>query len=192
MLFTVGNYVLLINASNAFNELNRAAALHNILVLCPIIAIYAINTYRQVARLFVIDGKETVSAEGTTQGDPLATSLYALSIQPLITSLQAASSVKQCWFADDASGAGSIMEIRTWWDALSTLGPDFGYFPNDRKCWIIAKPAKEESVREAFKDTSINVTVQGQKHLGVSIGSREYLEEYVSEKQYAKTISLRT
>ncbi|CAH3180463.1 unnamed protein product, partial [Porites lobata] len=137
---------------------------------------------KQPARLFVIGGKEIVSAEGTTQGDPLAMGLYALSIQPLITSLQAASSVKQCWFADDASGAGSIMEIRTWWDALSTLGPDFGYFPNDRKCWIIAKPAKEESVREAFKDTSINVTVQGQKHLGAAIGSREYLEEYVSEK----------
>ena len=67
-------------------------------------------------------------------------------------------------------------------DALSTLGPDFGYFPNDRKCWIIAKPAKEESVREAFKDTSINVTVQGQRHHGAAIGSREYLEEYVTEK----------
>ena len=114
-----------------------------------------------------------MSAEGTIQGDPLAMGLYALNTQPLITSLLAASSVKQCWFADDA---------RTWWDALSTLGPDFGYFPNDRKCWIIAKPAKEESVREAFKDTSINVTVQGQKHLGAAIGSREYLEEYVSEK----------
>ena len=63
------------------------------------------------------------------------------------------------------------------------IGPDFGYFPNDRKCWIIAKPAKEESFSEAFKDTSINVTVQGQKHLGTVIGSREYLEEYVSEKE---------
>ena len=131
--------------------------------MCPIIAFYAINTYRQPARLFVIGGKDIVSAEGTTQGDPLAMGLYALSIQPLITSLQAASSVKKCWFADDASGAGSIMETRTCWDAFSTLGPDFGYFPNDGKCWIIAKPAKEESVREAFKDTSINVTVQGQK-----------------------------
>ena len=174
--------VLLIDASNAFNALNRAAALHNIRILCPIIAIYAINTYRQPARLFVIGGKEIVSAEGTTQGDPLAMGLYALSIQPLITSLQAASSVKQCWFADDASGAGSIMEIRTWWDALSTIGPDLGYFPNDRKCWIIAKPAKEESVREASKDTTINVTVQGQKLLGAAIGSRKCSEEYVSEK----------
>ena len=65
------------------------------------------------------------------------------------------------------------MKIRTWWDTLSTLGPDFGYFPIDRKCWIIAKPAKEGSVREAFKETSINVTVQGQKHFGAAIGSRE-------------------
>ena len=97
-----------------------------------------------------------MSVEGTTQGDPLATGLYALSIQPLATSLQAASSVKQCWFSDDAGRAGSITEIRKWWDVLGTIGPDFGYFPNDRKCWIIAKPAKEESVREAFKDTSIN------------------------------------
>ena len=54
-----------------------------------------------------------MSAEGTTQADPLAMGLYALSIQPLITSLQAASIVKQCWFADDVSAAGSIMEIRT-------------------------------------------------------------------------------
>ena len=84
-----------------------------------------------------------MSAERTTQGGLLAMGLCALSIQPLITSLQAASSVKQCWFADDARGARPIIKIRTWWAALSTLGPDFGYFPNYRKCWIIAKPAKE-------------------------------------------------
>ena len=174
--------VLLIDASNALNAVNRAAALDNIRVLCPVIATYAINTYRPPARLFITGGKEIVSVEGTTQGYPLAMGLYALSIQPLITSLQVASSVKECWFADDASEAGSTTEIKKWWDVLSTLGPDFGYFPNDKKCWIIAKPAKEENFREVFKETSINVTVQGQKHLGVAIGSREYLEEYVSEK----------
>ena len=37
--------VLLINVSNAFNAFNRAAALHNIRVLCPMITVYAINTY---------------------------------------------------------------------------------------------------------------------------------------------------
>ena len=86
--------VSLIDASNAFNTLNRAAALDNIRILCPMIVVYAINTYRQPARLFILGGREILSAEGTTQRDPLAMALYALSIQPLITSLQAASTAK--------------------------------------------------------------------------------------------------
>ena len=48
--------VLLIDASNTFNALNRQAALHNIRVECPIIATYAINTYRLSARLFITGG----------------------------------------------------------------------------------------------------------------------------------------
>ena len=38
--------VLLIDASNAFNRLNRAVALHNVQVTCPKITTYLINTYR--------------------------------------------------------------------------------------------------------------------------------------------------
>ena len=60
--------VHLVDASNAFYALNRAAALHNTRVLCPTTATYAINTYRQLARLFIIGGQELKSAEGTTQG----------------------------------------------------------------------------------------------------------------------------
>lgn len=174
--------VLLIDASNAFNSLNRAAALHNVRVLCPIIAVYAINTYRLSSRLFITGGQEIPSAEGTTQGDPLAMGLYALSMQPLITGLQGACEIKQCWFADDASGAGSVSDIKKWWDTLSTIGPDFGYFPKAKKCWVITKPDKEDLVKEAFKETAVNVTTQGQKHLGAAIGSREYVEDYVSDK----------
>ena len=64
--------ILLIDATNAFNSLNRAAALHNIRILCPIISVFAINTYRIPARLFITGGKEILSAEGTTQGDTLS------------------------------------------------------------------------------------------------------------------------
>ena len=63
---------LLVDASNAFNSLNRAAALNNIRVLCPLIATYVTNTYRVPARLFGVGSSEDKSAEGTTQGDPLA------------------------------------------------------------------------------------------------------------------------
>ncbi len=106
--------VLLVDASNAFNALNRAAALHNLTILCPSIATYAINTYREPARLFLTGGKELKSAEGTTQGDPQAMGIYAISLQPLITRLGISSDTKQCWFADDASDSGTLDEIKKW------------------------------------------------------------------------------
>ena len=43
--------VLLGDASNAFNSLNRAATLHNIGIVCPAVATFAINTYHLSARL---------------------------------------------------------------------------------------------------------------------------------------------
>ena len=79
--------VLLIDDSNAINTLNRTAAMHNICVHCPIIAAYIINTYTHPARLFIIGSKEIASAEGTTQGDPLAMAFYAISTLPVITSV---------------------------------------------------------------------------------------------------------
>lgn len=110
---------LLKDASNAFNSLNRAAVLHNVRVLCPIIATYAINTYRAPARLIVIGGKELLSSEDTTQGGPLAMSLYAIHRQALITYFFGIhSSAKQCWYADDVTGVGALTDIRKWWDEL--------------------------------------------------------------------------
>ena len=136
--------VLLIDALNAFNALNRAAALHNTRVLCPPIATYAINTYRQPERLFITGGSELKSAEGTTQGDPLAMAIYAISLQPLITRLGICSDTKQCWYADDASGSGSLEAIKQWRDELTEAGPNLGYYPNAKKCWLITKPEKVE------------------------------------------------
>ena len=50
--------VLLIDSSNAFNSLNRAAALHNVRISCPTTT-YAINFYREPARLVYHWGKGT-------------------------------------------------------------------------------------------------------------------------------------
>ena len=46
--------VLLTDASNAFNSLNRAAVLYNSRILCSSISTYAMNTYREPARLIDI------------------------------------------------------------------------------------------------------------------------------------------
>ncbi len=78
---------LLIDAENAFNSINRIAALHNISIICPPFSQVLINSYRNQVRM-VIPGKgEIASCEGTTQGDPLAMAMYALAITPLIRDL---------------------------------------------------------------------------------------------------------
>ena len=67
--------VLLVDASNAFNSLNREVALHNIRHLCPSLATILTNVYRDATELFV-DGLVIFSEKGTTQGDPLAMPMY--------------------------------------------------------------------------------------------------------------------
>ena len=58
--------VILIDASNAFNSLNRKAALHNIRIICPEFSIVLINAYRLPVRMFIQGGEEILSVEGTT------------------------------------------------------------------------------------------------------------------------------
>ena len=48
--------VILVDAANAFNSLNRAVSLHNMRYLCPPFATVLINTYRIPTRLFITGG----------------------------------------------------------------------------------------------------------------------------------------
>ena len=48
--------ILLIDATNAFNQMNRAVAMHSVQITCPIMSKYVINTYRSPSRLFVCGG----------------------------------------------------------------------------------------------------------------------------------------
>ena len=90
--------------------------------------------------------------------------------------------VKQCWFKDDATGAGPLEEVKQWWDELREAGPPPGYYPNSKKCWLVIKPEKESRAKEMFAGTGINITTEGRKHLGEALGSRSYLEQYVGRK----------
>ena len=75
--------VLLVDAKNAFNCLNRDAAIWNINVLCPALGPVNANMYRSSIYMFV-GGEKILSTEGTTQGDPLAMAIYSVAITPLI------------------------------------------------------------------------------------------------------------
>ena len=64
-----------------------------------------------------------MSQEGTTQGDNLEMSFYGLSTSILLYKLkQLCGSIKQVWLADDATGAGKILELRKWWQTIIEEG----------------------------------------------------------------------
>ena len=125
--------MLLIDASNAFNSLNRNVALHNIGVICPSFHQFMKNSYQSPAKLFVSDinakASPTViySKEGATQGDPAAMAMYALGTRPLIDEVGKNSTgqgfYKQVWYADDASAAGKLKGLKEWWDKVIWLQP---------------------------------------------------------------------
>ena len=168
--------VLLVDASNAFNSLNRQAALLNIRHLCPSIATTLINN---PSSLFV-DGSSLLSQEGTTQGDPLAMPMYAIATIPLIQSLP--DSVQQAWYADDASATGQVSNLRAWWDELVSLGPAFGYHANAIKTCLITKEQHYDSAVSAFSGTQVNITKEGKVHLGVALGTQKHIDKFVEGK----------
>lgn len=97
--------------SNALNSINRKAAHHNLRIKCPSFAMYIDNLYTQPAKQF-ISGRQIgrceiiESAEGTTQGDPVAMAVYAMGRLELQnhTSLKKTQD-KQLAYADDLPGA---------------------------------------------------------------------------------------
>ena len=171
--------ILLVDATNAFNSLNRKAALVNIHSLCPPLAVVATNMYRGDASLF-IDGETVYSREGTTQGNPLAMSIYGIAILPLIQKLQGL--YRQLWFADDASAGGKITQLKDWWTRMQSLGPSFGYHPNPSKTWLLAKEQHLDTAKEVFEDCDIHITSTGQRHLGSALGSDSFLRDFMATK----------
>ena len=172
--------ILLVDATNAFNALNRKAALHNVQYTCPELANFVRNIYCKDAELFLPNSKEVIySREGTTQGGPESMGFYAVSTMPL-SKPDSRASLKKIFYADDGSGGGKLDGLLDWWKELKENGPLFGYFPEATKTWLLVKPAHEERARALFPD--IKITTEGRKFLGSFIGTQEATELFVKEK----------
>ena len=100
--------------------------------------------------------------------------MYAIALQPLITHLDGFA--VQVWYADDASCAGSVADVKAWWDEMVITGGCFGYNVNPRKTWLIVKESQCDVAVEMFKSSS---TTHGKRHLGAALGHRSFVEEYV-------------
>ena len=186
--------ILLIDADNAFNRINRMVALLNVQYTCPAMKHVLINFYRKSSRIFMnSDGFfELSSQEGTTQGCPLAMAMYALALVPLAKELLPL--CRQIWYADDASGCDDFVRLRKWYDALCAKGPLYGYHPSPKKCILVVKPERLAAASfhfkgtgvvistEGSKDTGVEINTQGTRHLGAAVGTHSFKNYFVSNK----------
>ena len=172
--------ILLADATNAFNCLNREVCMRNIQHTCPSLAPTVINTYREPANLFV-SGECIKSSEGTTQGDPVAMAMYALGVLPLIEEA-ATDGATQSWFADDSAAGGKLQAVRIWWDRLNESGPSYGYFLNPTKSVLLVKPQFLDEATSIFAGTGIDIRTDGCRHLGAALGSAEFSRCFMERK----------
>ena len=107
--------------------------------------------------------------------------MYAISVIPLIDAIRDCD-VRQAWFADDATAAGSLSGLRKWRSDLVKLGPAYGYHVKPSKSWLIVKPDYFNLAKEVFADCGVGITAEGKRHLGAAIGSRAFVEQYVNDK----------
>ena len=63
-----------------------------------------------------------------------------------------------------------LQAMKQWWEMLAGRSPNFGYFVNPSKIWLVVKECYLESAKAIFKETGVNVTTDGKVYLGSFIG----------------------
>ena len=178
--------ILLIDAENAFNSLNREIALKNVENPSPALHHSLANSYKHPSNQFVNNTVLTVT-EGTTQGDRLALAIYGIGVIPLIELMQKPI-VTQKWYADDGNAAGGLKSLRTKLDNLDVHGKAFGYNVKPSKCRLIVKENRRDSAIKVFEGTNITI-VDGFRVLGSVIGIPSACDRYM-ESEIEKTATL--
>ena len=90
--------------------------------------------------------------------------------------------VKQVWLADNSAGGRQIVPLYNWYNHLSQEGKKYSYLVNGSKSWLIVKwDVLADEAKRVFGD-EVNITTEGQRHLGTVIGSQEFKDQYCGEK----------
>jgi hypothetical protein len=107
--------------------------------------------------------------------------MYGMAILPLIKNLNKNEKVTQNWYADDASAVGKLEDLKSWLIELMQHGPDYGYFPEPSKSYLVARKEFEKVAKDIFQDPGVTV-VSGRRLLGGFIGSEDDKQEYVADR----------
>lgn len=172
-----GKCILALDAFNAFNSVKRGLALEVIHRKVPEMHYTSINVYGKPSYSIIHD--EIISMEeGVAQGCPLASSFFNLGISPMIEKLDDTTSGTQSWYMDDGFFIGTPEEVKLFWQSVSTIGPSYGYRPNNKSIvWDL------NSGNNSLWDLlALQHTTEGLEVLGCPIGSDSFVERIATKK----------
>jgi hypothetical protein len=89
--------------------------------------------------------------------------------------------VEQPWCADDAGAGRNFDDIRSFFQKLEEIGPNFGYFPEPSKSILVVRQHNLEAAQQAFPDFEFKVTT-GNHCLGGFIGEDSALCDWIRKK----------
>ena len=119
---------LLMDASNAFNSVNRAAAIRNSRIVWSSCSRYIFNAYRGYDIFFIAGSKPYIlSREGVRQGDPLAMLVYGIAILPPTKKLKNMKSGDRIGIRTTC--LAKFKELKEWLELFIQEGPKYGHFP---------------------------------------------------------------
>ena len=148
--------VLMVDAKNAFNSVNRGVGLWNARVYWPRCSRFLFNTYRGFSSLWIKDSVGPMySMEGVTQGDPLSMCFYSVPLLPLVRSLRCKEKWMQSWYADDSAFAGTLENVKEWFEKLLEKGPMYAYYPEPSKSVLVVDPQFEEKAVALFSGVGV-------------------------------------
>ena len=145
--------LLQIDLINAFNVVDRQAAFKEVEEHFPEILKWVLTCYGQQARLMFGD-IVILSQAGFHQGDPLASLLFSLTLQPIvkIISERIPDLLVHVWYLDDGSIVGSAVQLRQVVDIVQELGPPRGLHLSCPKSTVWCPSAAMEASRGADQE----------------------------------------
>lgn len=74
------------------------------------------------------------------------------------------------------------MKFKTWWDQLCTVGPKYGYYPQESETILIVKERFQAKAKAMLGKSGIKISTRDERHMGAVIASERFKDEHVSNK----------
>ena len=183
-------YIFQADLINAYNNADREAALREVRTHFPDLSPWVESCYGQVSYLKFGD-KTIESTQGFHQGDPLASLLFALDIQPIIQRIKAdiPDLDINVWFQDDGVLAGKGRDIRKAIQILKEEGEPRGLILSTAATVMRNEKIKStlwapgsNSIRDPLGVGVHMLEEEGFEILGAPVGSTSYEAAQIRRK----------